>query len=49
MYIRLKVLERRGFLERVIPGPEAPLVPALYRCSQRLRDAERRLAGTEVD
>ena len=44
MYQRLKTLERRGFIERVIPTPDAPLVPALYRCSQKLRDAERRLA-----
>lgn len=49
MYMRLKTLERRGFIERVIPSPDAPLVPALYRCSQRLRDAERRLAGKEAD
>jgi DNA-binding Lrp family transcriptional regulator len=49
MYMRLKTLERKGFLERVIPSPDAPLVPALYRCSQKLRDAERRLAGKESD
>jgi len=49
MYQRLKTLERRGFIERVIPTPDSPLVPALYRCSQKLRDAERRLAGKESD
>lgn len=49
MYARLKTMEQRGFIERVIPPPGGPLVPALYRCSQQLRDAERRLAGKEVD
>ena len=49
IYMRLKQLERRGFIERVVPGPDAPLVPALYRCSQQLKNAERRLAGKEVD
>jgi DNA-binding MarR family transcriptional regulator len=48
MYMRLKVLERRGFIERVIPGPDAPLVPAQYRTSQKLKDAEKRLAGKEA-
>jgi len=49
MYLRLKMLERRGFIERVIPGPDMPLVPAFYRCSQELKNAERRLAGREAD
>jgi DNA-binding Lrp family transcriptional regulator len=49
IYLRLRKLERQGFIERIIPDLNTPLVPALYRCSSRLKEAERRLAGREAD
>lgn len=49
MYLRLKVLEKKGLIERAVLSPEGPVVPVYYRCSQRLKDAERRLAGEETD
>lgn len=49
MHLRLKMLEKRGFIEKALTGPEAPVIPVYYRCSQRLKDAERRLSGREED
>jgi DNA-binding MarR family transcriptional regulator len=49
MYMRLKSLEARGFIERVISEPGGYTVPVMYRCSQRLREAERRISGKEAD
>jgi DNA-binding MarR family transcriptional regulator len=49
MYLRLRMLEKKGLIERATISPEGPVVPVYYRCSQRLKDAERRLAGEETD
>jgi DNA-binding MarR family transcriptional regulator len=49
IHLRLKLLEKRGMIERAFTSPDAPVIPVYYRCSQRLKDAERRLSGQEED
>lgn len=45
IHIRLKMMERRGLIERVVPEPEAPVVPVRYRCSFKLREIEQAMAS----
>lgn len=40
IHMRLKMMERRGLIERVIPEPEAPVVPLRYRCSFKINELE---------
>jgi DeoR/GlpR family transcriptional regulator of sugar metabolism len=49
IHLRVKAMEKKGLIERVILPPEAPAIPLYFQCSQRLKDAERRLAGKEAD
>ena len=49
MHMRLRMMERRGLIERVIPPPEAHVVPVLYRCSFRLRELEGILAKQQAE
>ena len=49
MHMRLRMMERRGLIERIIPEPEAPLVPARYRCSFKLRELEETLAKKQAE
>ena len=45
IHMRLKMMERRGLIERVVPEPEAPIVPVRYRCSYRIKELEKALAA----
>lgn len=49
IHMRLKMMERRGLIEKVIPEPEAPVVPVRYRCSFRLREMEHELAKQQSE
>lgn len=49
IHMRLKMLERRGMIEKVVPEPEAPVVPIRYRLTMALREAERQHAAQESD
>jgi hypothetical protein len=49
MHLRLRAMERRGLIERIVPDPEAPVVPIRYRCSFRLRELERALSKTQPE
>lgn len=44
IHMRLKMLERRGMIEKVSADPEAPIVPVRYRLTMALREAERQAA-----
>lgn len=43
IHMRLKLMERRGLIEKVIPEQDAPVVPVRYRCSGVLRELEQRM------
>jgi DeoR/GlpR family transcriptional regulator of sugar metabolism len=43
IHMRLRMMERRGLIERVVAEPEAPIVPVRYRCSFKLREMEQML------
>jgi len=47
IHMRLKTMERRGLIERIISEPDAPVVPVRYRCSFKLREIEAALASKE--
>lgn len=49
IHMRLKMMERRGLIERVVPEPEAPIVPVRYRCSFKLREIEQALAKQQAE
>lgn len=49
IHMRLKMLERRGMIEKVVPEPEAPVVPIRYRLTMALREAERQHSAQEAD
>jgi len=49
IHIRLKTMERRGMIEKVVSDPEAPIVPVRYRLTMALREAERQHATQESD
>jgi DNA-binding Lrp family transcriptional regulator len=40
IHLRLKMMERRGLIERIVPPPEAPVVPMRYRCSYKINEME---------
>jgi DNA-binding MarR family transcriptional regulator len=43
IHMRLRMMERKGLIEKVVPEPDAPIVPVRYRCSGRLRELEQRI------
>jgi len=43
------MMERRGLIERIIPEPEAPVVPVRYRCSLKLRELEQALTKQRAE
>jgi len=49
IHMRLKMMERRGLIERVVPEPEAPIVPVRYRCSFKLREIEAAIASQQSE
>ena len=49
MHMRLRMMERRGLIERIIPEPEAPVVPVRYRCSLKLRELEQALTKQRAE
>ena len=49
IHMRLRMMERRGLIERVVPEPEAPIVPVRYRCSYKLREVEQALARQQAE
>lgn len=49
LHMRLRMMERRGLIERIVPEPEAPIIPVRYRCSFKLKELEQELARQQAE
>jgi len=49
LHMRLRLMERKGLIERIVTEPEAPIVPIRYRCSFKLKELEQELARQEAE
>ena len=49
LHMRLRMMERKGLIERIVPEREAPVIPVLYRCSFKLKELEQALASQQEE